>query len=494
MCAFGFHNPVELDAIRSELPPSDFVFTDLTAGSGESGPLQSESEAPDRNSGVPAWLLDRCRPDLRCDVVIFSGEFAGGFFGKYGVSLKLQEMEEAACLPRCQGLFRAPREVFLLACNTLASKGADDRTPQEYLQVLLAHGFSRPDAERVVDLRYGPLGPSFHDSTRRIFMGVPRIYGFSSVAPTGEVTAPRLHQYFQRKGDYATYLRDAGRDTAINEELRAAFAGTSLMQTKGLTPLEPVAADRSLVCRLYDESEIIAERLRIVYRLLARPDFLAFVPTIEVFFSRHPPEQLGSAERPLLQKIQALEVPRRQMKELMHQLHVSGLQAQMAHLALQLGWIAPDEFERFAIDAARQLLAEPISSEVADIACELARYAPAGASLKLADIPEQMFLHWEGFQLLDCLAPRDPQLSAKIVDGLKDIDESIRSWAAYALSRRLPLADDVLLRLADSLDDPSPGVRQRVRWIFTVQKPRAPRVLAVVRERDPELAKTLAVP
>ena len=141
-----------------------------------------------------------------CDLVVYSAEFAGRFFGKQGVSLSLQEMEEASCQPRCTGLFRRPREVFLLACNTLATKDEDSRTPEEYLHVLLDHGFDRAAAERVVELRYGPLGPSFREALRRVFAGVPRIYGFSSVAPRGEYTAPMLARYLRGQGDYATAL------------------------------------------------------------------------------------------------------------------------------------------------------------------------------------------------------------------------------------------------------------------------------------------------
>src|SRR6267143_1742882 len=122
---------------------------------------------------------------------------AGRFFGKRGFSLSLQEMEEASCQARCQGLFHHPQEVFLLACNTLATKDQDSRTPGEYLQVLLDHGFDRATAEEVVELRYGPLGPSFREALRRSFAGVPRLYGFSSVAPRGERTAPLLAGYLR---------------------------------------------------------------------------------------------------------------------------------------------------------------------------------------------------------------------------------------------------------------------------------------------------------
>ena len=498
VCAFVFNSPHELAAIKSQLSPKDFEFIELTPsqvfaqqGVGSMPPLSSAA-AGRVAENTPGWLINRCRPDLRCDIVVYSGEFAGGFFGNYGVTLNVQEIEEASCQSRCRGLFHDPREVFLLACNTLATKNADNRTPSEYLQVLLGHGFSRAAAERVVDLRYGPLGPSFRESLRRSFMGVPRIYGFSSVSPRGEITASLLQQYFQRKGDYARYLMRAERDSTPNKELLASFAGTSLVQIAGLTPLEAAAADRALVCRIYDDTQTVAERLRIIQQLFARRDFLSFVPTVEVFLNRHTPETLRAGEeRRLFREIQSLEAPRRQMIEFMYSLTVSALKMQMAHLALQLTWITTDEFHRLAVEGAKQLLAEPLSSEVVDTACELVKYVPAGAGLRSDEIPEQLFWHSEGFRLLDCLSPTDARLSARMLAGLQDIDESTRLWAAYALSRRLPLDDTVLEGLARRLNDPSADVRDRLQWIFEVQSPLSTDVLAAIRERDPALAKTL---
>ena len=497
VCTFGFHSPHEIAAFKSALSPQDFDFIELTpahvfsAESGEAMPPISSAASTPLAEAAPGWLMNRCRPDLRCDIVVYSGEFAGGFFGDYGVSLNVQDVEEASCQSRCQGLFHDPREVFLLACNTLATKGADNRTPREYLLVLLAHGFSRAAAERVVELRYGPLGPSFRESLRRSFMGVPRIYGFSSVAPRGEVTASLLRQYFQRKGDYARYLTRAERDSKANKELLTSFAGTSLVQMTGLTPLETAAADRALVCRIYDDTQTVVERLRVIQQLFARGDFLSFVPTIEVFFSRHTPETLHGEERQLFLEIQLLDAPRRQMIDLMYSLNVSALKMQIAHLALQLAWITPDEYRRLAVEGAKQLLAEPLSSEVVDIACELIKYAPAGVGLRSEEIPEQLFSHSEGFRLLDCLAPADARLSTRMLAGLDDIDESTRRWAAYALSHRLPLDDAVLTVVARRLTDPSADVRDRAQGIFEAQVPLSAEVLAVIRERDPAFAKTL---
>ena len=498
VCTFGFNSPHELAAIKSQLSPQDFDFVQLTPvphvpgeESMESVPRMSPAASDALAANTTGWFMNRCRRDLHCDIVVFSGEFAGGFFGNYGISLNVQEIEEASCQSRCRGLFREPREVFLLACNTLATKNADNRTPSEYLQVLLSHGFSRAAAERVVELRYGPLGPSFRESLRRSFMGVPRIYGFSSVAPRGEVTASLLQQYFKRKGDYARYLTQAERDSKPNKELLAAFAGTSLVQMTGLTPLEPAAADRALVCGIYDDTQTVLERLHIIRQLFGRPDFLSFVPTVEVFFSRHTPETLRGEERRLFAEIQSLEAPRRQMIDLMYRLNVSALKMQMAHLALQLTWITADEFRRLAVEGVKQLLAEPLSTEVVDVACDLVKYVPAGAALRSDEIPEELFAHSEGFRMLDCLSPSDARLSVRMLAGLDSIDESTRRWAVYALAHRLPLDEAVLKGLARRVKDPSADVRDRVQDIFERQSPLSAEVLAAIRERDPATAKSL---
>lgn len=496
VCAFSFNTPYELTAIRSVLSPKDFEFIDLTPtqafGQETADPVTpiSSTAAPVAGN-EPGWLMKRCSPDLQCDVVIYSGEFAGGFFGKYGVSLNVQEIEEASCQTRCQGLFHYPREVFLLGCNTLATKNADNRTPQQYLQVLLDHGFNRAAAERVVDLRYGPLGPSFRESLRRSFMGVPRIYGFTSVAPRGEITSPMLQRYFRRKGDYGVYLSKADRDTKPNKELLSALAGTSVVQITGLTPLEPAAADRAMVCNIYDDTRSVNERLRLTQRIFARKDFLSFVPTVEVFISRNPPELLKADDRKVFAALQKQESARKQVLEQVYALNVSALKMQLAHLAEQFEWISKAEFYRIATDGVKKLLAEQLTTEVVDITCDLTRYVPAGARLKSEEIPEQLLWHSEGFRLIDCLAPADERLNLRLLAGLDRIEESTRMWAAYALSRRLPLQDIVLKGLIRHLRDPSPAVRDRIQWIFETQLPLSEEVWAAIRQANPAFAKDL---
>src|SRR5262249_3321783 len=138
VCAFTFNSPDELATMKALLPPSEFEFIELTPTQvvAQSAASSARLASPASVDNGPGWLMNRCRPDFGCDIVVYSGEFAGGFFGQYGDSLNVQEIEEASCQARCDGLFHRPREVFLLGCNTLATKNADNRTPREYLQIL----------------------------------------------------------------------------------------------------------------------------------------------------------------------------------------------------------------------------------------------------------------------------------------------------------------------------------------------------------------------
>jgi hypothetical protein len=497
VCAFGFNSYEELAAVRSHLPPDEFDFVDFSAHLLAAQRAQPEARTSSAMSeqaagdGVPSWLLNLCRPDLQCDLIVYSGEFAGRFFGRYGSSVGLQEMEEASCQPRCQGLFHRAQEVFLLACNILATKDRDNRTPQEYLQVLLDHGFDRASAERVVELRYGPLGPSFRESFGRIFMGVPRIYGFSSVAPNGQWAASRLQQYFRAKGDYGRYLERASGDVKPNTDLLAAFDGTSLAQISGTTVSQSQATDRNLICTVYDNTRTVAQRLRTIRRLLARADFLSFLPTIEVFFNRHPPEQFEGEERRVFMEIQKNEVAREQVIALVHGLNVSALKLELAYLACHLGWITSDQFQRLAVDSARQLLAQPLTSDVMDIMCEITKRQPMSGNFSSEDLPEELFQRAEGLRLIACLSPVDDRVSARLVGAMESDDVWARLWAAYALSMRLPLDEATLKRAATHLDDPSTDVRQRLQWLFKTQRPLSADVRLAIRLRDPQLAEEL---
>ena len=495
VCTLSFHNPEEVATFRAALPADDFDVVDLSpapfgvelADELSDGPRQVATTT----DGEP-WPMNLCRADLHCDVLVIAGEFAGRFFGKNGRTLTLQEMDEAACQTRCNGLFRSPTEVFLLACNTLATKDEDRRTPDEYRHVLLEHGFDGPAAERVVELRYGPLGQSFRESLRRVFTGVPRLYGFSSVAPVGQVTAPMLAQYFQSRGDYAAFLDAAGRARTTNQPLLAAFRGTGLVQATGLSSDEASYADRGAICTLYDEARDLPTRLAVVRSWFDRPDRLSFLLTIGAFLNRHPPDSFTGADRALMNDIQQHTTARTQVLELLASLEVSALKLEIAHLARQLDWLTADAFRTLAIDSARELLQRGLTSEVVDVMCEVTKHQFIGDAFTAADVPGLLYTHAEGLRLIECLSPIGDEMSTRLAASLDHPDPSARAWAVYALSHRLPLDEPVLRTVAAHLNDPSTDVREQLRALLRLQaqKP-TPALRQIVQASDPAFAEQL---
>ncbi len=476
VCAFGFNSSEELRVIRAHLPADTFDFIDfsgelLAAENAHVARLAATAAGPQtRENGALTWVRSLCHTALSCDLVFYSGEFADGFFGHYGSDLRLEEMEELACQSDCDGLFHHAQEVFLLGCNTLATKDPDRRSPQEYREVLLSHGFDEAAAERIVELRYGPLGPSFRQSVRRIFMGVPRIYGFTAVAPAATHTAPRLAQYFKTTGDYGRYLKRVGRSTGRNQALLRAFHGTGLDQATGMTAAEPQAADRNLICAVYDDARPLSARLRTIRDLLARPDSLTFLPSIEAFFRHHPPERLDGAEARIVAEIQNDRAAREKVTTLLHHLDASLLQLELAQFARQLSWMTRDDFRRMAAEGARHLLAQPPTSDVVDRLCEIAAREPLGSLIASDDLPARIFEDAEGIRLLACLALADERVSPRLAAALDNPDVWARRWAAYALAQRLPLDGLTLSALSRHLDDSCADVRDRLRWILQAER------------------------
>jgi hypothetical protein len=141
------------------------------------------------------------------------------------------------------------------------------------------------------------------------------------------------------------------------------------------------------------------------------------------------------------------------------------------------------------VDGARQLLIQPLSSEVVDIMCEITKLLPLGGAFRSEDLPESLFHQAEGLRSVACLSPVDERVSARLVAGLDSADVWARRWAAYALSKRLPLDDSILKRLASHLDDASLDVRERVQWFFKAQRPLSDDVRESIRACDPRLAE-----
>jgi hypothetical protein len=477
VCVISLNEPQEVEAFRYHLDPDLFAFVDVHA-------LAVARAAQGSAVSPRGWIFDACTPELTCDLLVISGEFAGDFFGRGPISLGLRDLEEASCEPRCAGLFRNLREVYLLGCNTLATKAEDSRTPETYLQVLLEHGFDRAAADRVVQLRYGPLGSSFRESLRRVFAGVPRLYGFSSVAPRAEFSSSMLANYLR----HTPYVGFVPGDGSVNAALLNAFRGTSLTQTSGLMADEPAAAERQQICTLYDERRPRSDRLMTAYTLLARSDSLRFVPTVQTFLSRNPPSQFGQREKSIFAGIQRLEGTRADVMDLVRRLDISALQLQLAHFAALTGWIDPGEFHYLALASIARLLRQSPAGEEVDIVCDITADQSLKQQFKADDIPSGLYGDPHGVRLIACLAPADPRVAYSLMEPLRSPDPVLRQWAAHALMQ-VPKDDRIVAELVPYLRDPSPEIASRVRYMIQTQPSLSPDVASAVNHIDPTLAQ-----
>src|SRR2546428_219070 len=346
VCTLAFNGPEEVDVFRTHLRPEDFEIVDL-----------SSVLAPAPTDGTTASLAPRCPADLHCDVVVFSAEFGGHFFGR-------------SCAPR---------------------------------------------------------------------------------------------------GDCAPLPRGGGGDWRRTPPLRAPLVHAGMVRVSGLSRADSAAGDRDVVCRLYDDGAPLVDRLRVVRNIMARENALSFLPMVEAFLAEHDPATFGAEERAAFAEVQRSDGARAEVLRLVEQLDVSALRIELAQVAERLGWMTPEEFRLLASDGVRQLLARRLTSELVDVTCAITQHEPVGRAFRSADLPDVLFQRAEGLRLVACLAPPDPALNVRLLAALDGGDESVRSWAAYALTRRLPLDDATLFDLASRADDESADVRQRLRWILAAQ-------------------------
>jgi hypothetical protein len=87
VCTVTVNSADEREAFRQYLPADKFEFVELV------------------ERGRPDWLASACQKQVRCDVLIVSGHFAGNEFysSKFDIdeSLPVDEMERAACSASC---------------------------------------------------------------------------------------------------------------------------------------------------------------------------------------------------------------------------------------------------------------------------------------------------------------------------------------------------------------------------------------------------------
>ena len=223
ICTVTVNSSDEREAFRRHLPKGEYDFVELV------------------EKGRDDWLADACHRGVQCDALLISGHFnAGDTFYSDNIAkdehLNVDELERASCSASCPGLFAKLKEVYLFGCESL-----------------------NPDATQYQSSE----GESGRERMRRLFAGVPAIYGFSGHAPVGPTAGAIINRYFAAGGPPIATGRP-------NTQLLRQFAFNHMVMVQGVRDADPGAAHRREVCQFYDTRSPAAKKLAFVHQLLRR--------------------------------------------------------------------------------------------------------------------------------------------------------------------------------------------------------------------------------
>ena len=394
VCSMAINSSDEINAFKSELSPNDFDFVELTKNKSDGGD----------------WFKNSCAAKVQCDVLIISGHFAGTFFGESGMNLPINDLENASCKSDCDGILKRPKEVFLFGCNTLAGKKADQRTPEQYLEVLMNDGFSAAQAQQVVAFRYSPIGGRFSYRMSQIFNKTPRIYGFNSVSPLGKYNGPILKTYLrQNSSNYVQIVESA--TSAQNMSLLKAFSRTAIVQETGAAV---ATNETSPVCYLSSENQSTSriDKLKWIQAQLEKSDSLELVGHFTEFFKEQKfQRRWTNEEAAIFSKIQENSALKEQLTAIVssNKLWLKRTQAEVLEFMKQVGWIDSKSYSHQIVQILN--LNKPnMTQEEMMYACGM----KIQADLEMSDLDQNQFNNPNFRYAVSCVNQKPGAVSSKI--------------------------------------------------------------------------------
>ncbi len=496
VCAMTLNSAQEILAFQRNLDTKNFQFVELV-------------------TSRYGWLEKAIKSKVKCDLLVISSHFAGIFFGERG-SISLTEFEDATCKEGSSGLFNHPKEVFLFGCNTLAGKKQDQRTPQEYIQVLLEDGFTVPEAEQIAAFRYSPVGHSFNSRMSRLFAGVPRVYGFTSVSPLGPVIEPWLEKYL-KKTDYNQYFDQI--DEEKNEDLFKFLKAYSLAQVSG----QPVVnRDSNPRCILHNKKKADSAKLLLVDQILSDKEMrFHYIEELGRYLLR---SRRSGGSRQLEARLHRKWDQDQSLKQDMSVILDGGLKSyptlriQLLEFAQYMGWLTGADVKRITREALRDILKDGLVEEDSRFIASLGDFP--GTVLTYTDIqsyfegankkdldrlleafrylkPTHRQIHLSVAKLLKAEASSELRQAAAaalgygrgssfrtfdtLVETLKtDLDAKVRYQAEQSLGRLNKRYPEVLKALVSALHDPDPAVQKGVGPALGRLQPRDSETLAAL--------------
>jgi hypothetical protein len=357
VCTITLNSPDEREAFRRHLPEGKFDFVELV------------------ERGNPDWLATSCSKDVRCDVLLVSGHFAGTEFyasrADIGVeTLPVDVLERAACSESCPGLFANLKEVYLFGCDTLNPTPVRVSTP-EMVMALQREGLTPEAAARRARELAERHGESARDHMRRLFSGVPVIYGFSSKAPYGRYAGPMLEGHFRLAGG-----EEVGTGVA-SERLRRLFAPASMVVSAGQGAADPNADYRAQVCGYYDTRIADAAKLEGIHATLrsSMAEARISLDRIEKFLREVPAAERSEPGFVKASEAIAGDAPlKARFIQLARDTNDPAVRLRLVALARDLGWLDADGVRAEHVRLVGELLASRASGfHEVDLVCTLNR-------------------------------------------------------------------------------------------------------------------------
>jgi hypothetical protein len=308
VCTITVNSSDEAESFRRHLPAAQYRFVELV------------------DKGRGDWLRTSCERQVQCDVLLVSGHFNAGdvfYSDRLGSDayLSVDELERASCSGSCPGIFAKLKEVYLFGCESLNA-----------------------DASRYASSH----GDSGLERMRRIFAGVPVIYGFSAAAPVGASAATQLDRYFAQ-----------ARSGQVNARLLAAFSRNRMVATSGLAPR---AESRRDICPFFDARLAAAQKIGFVHGVL-RGDPGISAESVERV--GHLLEAIPAAERAdaayvtALAQVSADGATRSRFMAQARARADAAARWKTITLAESLGWLTPDARATELAAMVREMLARP---------------------------------------------------------------------------------------------------------------------------------------
>lgn len=316
-----------------------------------------KSDNDDKN-----WFDKACASGVKCDALIISGHFGGTFFGEdTNLTLPLQTLEKKACSKTCEGILAQPKEVYLFGCNTLADKVKDRRTPEQYREILLNDGISEAYVDRIVAARYSPVGESFKSTMQKVFAGVPQIYGFDSIGPSGKTVSSFLKNYLKQIPNYSERLGSLEAEKVVGQlskanEINEKFSGPWNVSMKGTAYAScsgSVPGPRE-ECKLFDPNASQFEKMVTVENLLNKDDRKDHFLAIEEYLNSVDLTKLSANEAEVLNRIKGNSIAANELKKLTPKLNsVLETKFPLLDLAGKVGWMSKSEVNQEIEDSMR---------------------------------------------------------------------------------------------------------------------------------------------